>query len=45
MGKEGELHGHLKLDNIKHVGLVSKAFMVVEIITSVSSIMKQARTF
>ncbi len=27
MGKEGELHGHLKLDNIKHVALVSKPFM------------------
>ena len=27
MGKEGELHGHLKLDNVKHIGLVSKAFM------------------
>ena len=27
MGKEGELHGHLKLDNVKHIGLVSKSFM------------------
>ncbi|UTT86295.1 heme utilization cystosolic carrier protein HutX [Vibrio pelagius] len=27
MGKEGELHGHLKLDNVKHVALVSKPFM------------------
>ncbi|MGB1280602.1 MAG: ChuX/HutX family heme-like substrate-binding protein, partial [Vibrio cyclitrophicus] len=25
--KEGELHGHLKLDNVKQIGLVSKAFM------------------
>lgn len=27
MGKEGELHGHLKLDNIKTIALVSKPFM------------------
>ncbi len=27
MGKEGELHGHLKLDNVKKVALVSKPFM------------------
>ncbi len=27
MGKEGELHGHLKLENIKHIALVSKPFM------------------
>ncbi|UPQ90170.1 heme utilization cystosolic carrier protein HutX [Vibrio sinaloensis] len=27
MGREGELHGHLKLENIKHVALVSKPFM------------------
>ncbi|EOW2077686.1 heme utilization cystosolic carrier protein HutX [Vibrio mimicus] len=27
MGREGELHGHLKLDNISHVALVSKPFM------------------
>ncbi len=27
MGKEGELHGHLKLDLIKTVALVSKPFM------------------
>ncbi len=27
MGKEGELHGHLKLDNIKNIALVSKPFM------------------
>ncbi|MCA0936547.1 heme utilization cystosolic carrier protein HutX [Vibrio alginolyticus] len=27
MGKEGELHGHLKLETIKHVALVSKPFM------------------
>lgn len=26
MGKEGELHGHLKLENIKNVALVSKPF-------------------
>lgn len=27
MGKEGELHGHLKLENIKTIALVSKPFM------------------
>lgn len=27
MGRQGELHGHLKLDNVKAVGLVSKPFM------------------
>ncbi|MDE1513826.1 MULTISPECIES: heme utilization cystosolic carrier protein HutX [Vibrio] len=27
MGREGELHGHLLLDNISHVALVSKPFM------------------
>ena len=27
MGKDGELHGHLKLDLITHVALVSKPFM------------------
>ncbi|MGR5192588.1 heme utilization cystosolic carrier protein HutX [Vibrio rotiferianus] len=27
MGKEGELHGHLKLDNVKKIALVSKPFM------------------
>ncbi|EEW05057.1 conserved hypothetical protein [Vibrio mimicus VM603] len=27
MGREGELHGHLKLENISHVALVSKPFM------------------
>ncbi|NOH79817.1 heme utilization cystosolic carrier protein HutX [Vibrio sp. RE86] len=27
MGREGELHGHLKLDNIKNIALVSKPFM------------------
>ncbi|MGF1754125.1 heme utilization cystosolic carrier protein HutX [Vibrio makurazakiensis] len=27
MGKEGELHGHLKLDTIKTIALVSKPFM------------------
>ncbi|KOO15352.1 HuvX protein [Vibrio xuii] len=27
MGSEGELHGHLKLDNIKNIALVSKPFM------------------
>lgn len=27
MGRAGELHGHLKLENIKHVALVSKPFM------------------
>ncbi len=27
MGNEGELHGHLKLENIRHVALVSKPFM------------------
>jgi len=27
MGKEGELHGHLKLDNVKRIALVSKPFM------------------
>lgn len=27
MGKEGELHGHLKLDNITNIALVSKPFM------------------
>lgn len=27
MGKQGELHGHLKLDNIKNIALVSKPFM------------------
>ncbi|AEH33075.1 hypothetical protein VAA_01390 [Vibrio anguillarum 775] len=27
MGKEGELHGHLKLESIQHVALVSKPFM------------------
>jgi putative heme utilization carrier protein HutX len=27
MGKEGELHGHLKLDNVKKIVLVSKPFM------------------
>ncbi|MCW8335392.1 heme utilization cystosolic carrier protein HutX [Vibrio sp. SCSIO 43135] len=27
MGKEGELHGHLLLDNVKNIALVSKPFM------------------
>ncbi|EGQ7701152.1 heme utilization cystosolic carrier protein HutX [Vibrio cholerae] len=27
MGRDGELHGHLKLENISHVALVSKPFM------------------
>ncbi|MFL0935073.1 heme utilization cystosolic carrier protein HutX [Vibrio parahaemolyticus] len=27
MGREGELHGHLKLDNMKNIALVSKPFM------------------
>ncbi|WP_100752673.1 heme utilization cystosolic carrier protein HutX [Vibrio salilacus] len=27
IGSEGELHGHLKLDNIQHIALVSKPFM------------------
>lgn len=27
MGKEGELHGHLKLDNVNNIALVSKPFM------------------
>jgi len=27
MGREGELHGHLKLDNVKNIALVSKLFM------------------
>ncbi|EPN3979997.1 heme utilization cystosolic carrier protein HutX [Vibrio parahaemolyticus] len=27
MGREGELHGHLKLDNVKNIALVSKPFM------------------
>jgi putative heme utilization carrier protein HutX len=27
MGKDGELHGHLKLDNVKNIALVSKPFM------------------
>ena len=26
MGREGELHGHLKLDNVRNVALVSKPF-------------------
>ncbi|MEZ9851413.1 HuvX protein [Vibrio breoganii] len=26
MGREGELHGHLRLDLVEHVALVSKAF-------------------
>ena len=26
MGKNGELHGHLKLDNVAHIALVSKPF-------------------
>ncbi|HBH7872049.1 heme utilization cystosolic carrier protein HutX [Vibrio parahaemolyticus] len=27
MAREGELHGHLKLDNVKNIALVSKPFM------------------
>ncbi len=27
MGREGKLHGHLKLDNVKNIALVSKPFM------------------
>ncbi|EHR0757954.1 heme utilization cystosolic carrier protein HutX [Vibrio parahaemolyticus] len=27
MGREGELHGHLKLDNVKNIALVSKPFI------------------
>lgn len=27
MGTEGQLHGHLRLDNIKNIALVSKPFM------------------
>ncbi|WP_070968887.1 heme utilization cystosolic carrier protein HutX [Vibrio sonorensis] len=27
MGKEGEMHGHLKLDNVANIALVSKPFM------------------
>ncbi|MDW1631116.1 heme utilization cystosolic carrier protein HutX, partial [Vibrio sp. Y176] len=27
MGREGELHGHLKLDNVKNIALVCKPFM------------------
>lgn len=27
MGRNGELHGHLQLDNIKNIALVSKPFM------------------
>lgn len=27
MGRDGEMHGHLKLDNVMHVALVSKLFM------------------
>ncbi|PSU19840.1 heme utilization cystosolic carrier protein HutX [Photobacterium kishitanii] len=27
MGKEGELHGHLRLDFVEHIALVSKPFM------------------
>lgn len=27
MGREGELHGHLKLDNVSNIALVSKPFM------------------
>nr|WP_268833935.1 heme utilization cystosolic carrier protein HutX [Photobacterium carnosum] len=27
MGKDGELHGHLRLDLVKHIALVSKPFM------------------
>jgi putative heme utilization carrier protein HutX len=27
MGKDGELHGHLKLENVKNIALVSKLFM------------------
>ncbi|EHC9826286.1 heme utilization cystosolic carrier protein HutX [Vibrio parahaemolyticus] len=27
MGREGELYGHLKLDNVKNIALVSKPFM------------------
>ncbi|EHZ2906582.1 heme utilization cystosolic carrier protein HutX [Vibrio parahaemolyticus] len=27
MGREGGLHGHLKLDNVKNIALVSKPFM------------------
>ncbi|KJG10145.1 heme utilization cystosolic carrier protein HutX [Photobacterium kishitanii] len=27
MGKEGELHGHLRLDLVEHIALVSKPFM------------------
>ncbi|HHG3356057.1 TPA: heme utilization cystosolic carrier protein HutX [Vibrio parahaemolyticus] len=27
MGRKGELHGHLKLDNVKNIALVSKPFM------------------
>ncbi|WP_260261752.1 heme utilization cystosolic carrier protein HutX [Vibrio intestinalis] len=27
MGSEGQMHGHLKLDNVKNIALVSKPFM------------------
>lgn len=27
MGKEGQLHGHLKLENMAHIAVVSKPFM------------------
>ncbi|WP_261817711.1 heme utilization cystosolic carrier protein HutX [Vibrio gallicus] len=30
MGREGELHGHLKLDLIKHIAIVSKPFHKME---------------
>ncbi|OBT15507.1 HuvX protein [Vibrio sp. UCD-FRSSP16_10] len=30
MGREGELHGHLKLDLVKHVAIVSKPFHKME---------------
>lgn len=30
MGKEGELHGHLRLDLVTHIALVSKPFMKME---------------
>ncbi len=30
IGKEGELHGHLRLDLVKHIAVVSKPFMKME---------------
>jgi hypothetical protein len=30
MGKEGELHGHLRLDLMEHIALVSKSFRGLE---------------